>query len=1047
MLRKNFTVHWKVIIKVLSCIVFFLAAKFGGAKAQQNASYIFHRITQSDGLLHTSVRSIVQDGRGYIWILTPNGLQRYDGSRFVNYPYDLTSPAGIIDTRTAGLFSDLKNNCLWIVDKEVEKLDLQTNRFSLFSRDELLKNSQFHFDTYTDSLNNKWFVGDFGIFSDHSFQYMLPFYLSASFLAPRSSGIFFRDSVHGQTWMADYWQGLILFDKKTKKVYTHAYNPIHHPLLQLMPRTSLTAIMLDSRHNTWIQTNTPEFFRYDPESGKLSTYSLKEIDPLQKARDHNNTLYVDNIFEDNHHSLWISTANAGLLQYDRDEDKFISIVDEQKGQNGLYYSYGMYGIFQDRDENIWIGTDKGISIFNPYHQNFKVVRHEQGNPLSLPSEEVESFIQAKNGDILVGTWGGGITVYDKDWNFKKNIRFKAPYELNLVWSFIQSDDGKIWAGCQHGFIHIYDPATQKVETIHPPEMNNFTIHCMAKDREGNIWFGLHDGKIALWNKESRKFYPYNDKGGKIEQRLDGISTIFFDSKGRCWAGTELGLKEFNTTTRNYTGVYLPSAKNAFPVTTTIRGIEEYNDSTLIVGSLHGGLNLFNIRSKTFTHLAASDELTSNTVSAIGKDAGNNFWLTTDYSVFKFIPKGHKFVRYTIEPGLVNAPFKSTKFYALQNGEWLSATATEIIRFQPSLMDQVAAQKNKVEITGFKIFDTPLFIDSVLSKNNSVHLDYKQNFLTIEFSDLSFSNQQQTNYYYKLSGLNGDWVSAGTKKFASYTNLDPGAYTFFIKAEKGGETVATNSFMIVIAPPFWKTWWFITSLVLALGFAILFLFKKRIQAIKRQAELKQKLTETEMLALRSQMNPHFIFNCLNAIDNLIQTAQPDKATTYLARFAKLIRYLLESSKNNLVPFYKDFETLQLYLQLEQFRSSDKFTYELNADRELLQGDYKVPPLIIQPFVENAIHHGLLNKQEGERKLIVQARLKDNYIFYTISDNGVGRIKALEIKNRNKPEHKSYGIDISSERIHLHNQSGVNAVLIKDIEDKDKTGTEVQVKLKI
>lgn len=1045
MLRITQANSLKSMLKLLMAGGFFMLMH-GAAQGQPKASYIFHRLTQSDGLLHTSVRSIVQDVKGYIWILTPNGLQRYDGSRFVNYPYDVASPGGIIDTRTANLFSDRKNNCLWIIDKEVEKLDLQTNRFSLFSRNDLLKNGRFHFDTYTDSLGNKWYLGDFGLLCDHPFQYMSSFYLSALSLAPKNANIFFPDSLHDQTWMVDFWQGLILFDKKTKKIYTHRYNPIHHPLLQLMDKTALTAIMQDSRHNIWIHTNTPQFFRYDPASVKLSTYSLKDIEPLNKANDRNTTLYVDNFFEDDHQNFWISTANAGLLQYDRKEDKFILIVDEEKGQNGLYYSYGIHGILQDRDENIWLATDKGISVFNPYRQHFRLVRHEEDNPGSLPKEELQACIQAGNGDILVGTWGGGLTIYDSNWTFKKTTHFTGPFEYNLIWSFIQNDDGTIWAGCQHGYIHIYDPASQQVRTIHPPEMNNYTIHCMTKDKAGNIWFGLHDGKIAEWSKRENKFFGYNNNTGEVEQRLNGVLNIFFDSKQRCWAATELGLKAFDTKSRSYSAVYLPVKKNT-PVTTTILGIEEYNDSTLLVGTLHAGINFFNTNRKIFTRLAGSEELSSNTVSAIKKDPKNNFWLTTDYGLFKFILSAKKFVRYTIEPDLINAPFKSTNFCALQNGEWVTATATELIRFHPESIDERSHAIRKVEITGFKIFDTSLFIDSILAGNKAIHLNYQHNFLTIDFSLLHFSNQEQTGYYYKLSGINSDWVNANTKQFASYTDLDPGEYTFSVRAEDSGETIATTSFMIIISPPFWRTWWFTALVVVAITLLIFVIVRRRIQTIKRQARLKQKLAETEMAALRSQMNPHFIFNCLTAIDNLIQTNQPDKATTYLARFAKLIRYLLESSKNNLIPFYKDFETLQLYLQLEQFRSGNKFTYELKADNELLQGDYKVPPLIIQPFVENAIQHGLLNKQEGYRKLIVQAGIQNNYIWYTIWDNGVGRAKALEIKNRNKPEHRSYGIEISSERVHLHNQNGSDSVVIRDIIEEQGTATEVKVKLKI
>lgn len=249
-------------------------------------------------------------------------------------------------------------------------------------------------------------------------------------------------------------------------------------------------------------------------------------------------------------------------------------------------------------------------------------------------------------------------------------------------------------------------------------------------------------------------------------------------------------------------------------------------------------------------------------------------------------------------------------------------------------------------------------------------------------------------------------------------------------------------------------------MLAAGIIILLLFSVvvvRNIALKRkneklrytheQSALKRKALELEMQALRAQMNPHFIFNCLSAIDNLIQTNQPDKATTCLSRFAKLIRGVLDSSKTNLVPFQRDFETLQLYLEMEQFRCNNKFSYELQADSELLQSDYKVPPLIIQPFIENAIHHGLLNKQNGHRALKVNAQLKDEHIIYSITDNGVGRKRAAIIKEMNRPGQESYGIEITKERIQLHNKNSIsNDLLITDLEQEGiPIGTEAVVRI--
>ncbi|HEU4607345.1 MAG TPA: histidine kinase [Chitinophagaceae bacterium] len=247
---------------------------------------------------------------------------------------------------------------------------------------------------------------------------------------------------------------------------------------------------------------------------------------------------------------------------------------------------------------------------------------------------------------------------------------------------------------------------------------------------------------------------------------------------------------------------------------------------------------------------------------------------------------------------------------------------------------------------------------------------------------------------------------------------------------------------------------VAGFILAILFSIMIgsnlILKRKNEKLRNEQEksaLRQKTLELEMQALRAQMNPHFIFNCLSAIDNLIQTNQPDKATTCLSRFAKLVRGVLDSSKNNLVPFEKDFETMKLYLEMEKFRCNGKFSYDLEADDQLLQGDYKVPPLIIQPFIENAIHHGLLNKPDSDRQLKVNAQLEDEYIIYSITDNGIGRKKAHAIKQMNKPDQQSYGLAITRERIQLHNKNDKETgLVISDLEEAGlPAGTKAVIRI--
>jgi ligand-binding sensor domain-containing protein len=1014
------------------------------AFSQQNNNYNFRHIDQSDGLLHNEVLSITQDAKGFIWIGSVNGLQRFDGQRFVNYQ-DMVYGNNNKIISVESLYFDNKEG-LWLSGNlQLDKLELLKNKIIRYNSDNIFKDGSYKYDTYTDMNNRKWLVGKFAIYNyDTTTQKMKLFNFDLASASANTSCNIFTDTMQKQTWLAAYG-GLKLFDAKTKKVYDNT-QPSKHPLLQLKVINGFSKIMIDRQHNIWVTTWNHLLYRYNPITAKISTYSLNNITARQGAKNNDGTLLVNYIFEDVRGHLWLGTENAGLLLYNRQKDNFDYIISGKENKQGLQYNYNIFCIFQDKEENIWLGTDKGINIFNPYHQYFQSIHHEE-NKNSIPKNEITCFIETKNKNILAGTWGGGIAVYDSLLHFKKNITLKGILENNLIWSFIKNDDGNIWVGCQHGYIHIYDPLNQKIiATLHPKQLNSSTIRCMQKDDLGNIWFGLHDGKIAEWNKSLQTFVGYGDNTRNALLAIAPVYNIFIDNHQNFWIGTDNGFKQFDPEKKMYTSVSSPGKDDQALTAQQIRGIEQFNDSLLLVGTLTGGLTFFNIKTKTFSPFSTS--MPSNNIYAIKKDAKNNIWFTTDYGLYKINKSDKKIITYNINPGMINSSFVSNNFYQLENGRWLTSTSTEIISFNTDTLSRQNSYSKNVTITGFKVFDTSIFVDSLLAENKPIMLDYKQNFFTIEFSALDFSNIMQTKYVYQLSGIDKDCVNSGTKNFANYTNLDAGSYTFSVRAEEGDANHVV-SFSIIITPPFWKTWWFETIVVLVAVVIIYLLIRKRIVSIKHAAALKQKVAETEMQALRTQMNPHFIFNCLNAIDNLIQTNQKDKATTYLARFAKLIRVVLDSSKNNVVPFHKEYETLNLFLQLEQFRCSNKFEYELTADEEIINGDYKVPPLLIQPFIENAIHHGLMNKAGTDKKLLVQIGIRNGNIQYTIKDNGVGRLMARQIKNLNKPEHISYGIGISTERVHLYNKNGnENNVVITDLyADGKPAGTKVEVCINI
>ena len=1221
---------------ILFVFAFFVATPI---KAQQPFSYSFQHISQPNGLLHNEVLSITQDGKGFIWIATRNGLQRYDGSRFIYYPEMLSNPAEGL-TPGAEICTDKKENLLWITnDVLLEKMELGKNLFTVYDDEKILNDPSFIFTAYRGVNNEKWLLSQHAFYHYDSInkKYITQRYNTLSVNIHKNSFIT-TDSTTNNTWVAS-GKKIFLFDKKSKKVFSENFNPFNHPLLQKSlygdKGKNVRFVMTDSRQNIWVTTWADMLYKYDETTKKVSSYSLSAIKVKEQVNNNPGTSPLINcLLEDDNGTIWAGTEHAGLLRYNTAKDNFDYCVAQKKNSEGIRYDYKIFNLFQDKEQNIWIGTDKGISIFNPYQQNFKSIRHQEDNLLSINKSEIISFIQTANGDMFTGTWGGGIAVYDSSFHFKRNIFFNDEPDKNKVWSFQQADDKILWIGCQHGFLLHYNIFTGATKTLHPPEMESSTIRCMEKDNMGNVWFGLHNGRIVKWDKQRQVFLKSNDSLKKPV----AVKNIFIDKSQRCWVSTEEGFKEFNFEKRRYSNTWLPDRNNisALPAK-SCQGIEEYNDSTLLIGTIYGGLIFFNKRTKVFSSASTVDELLHHTIYALKKDTAGCIWFTTDYGLCKYNPVNNKVVPFIMEPGIINSSFVANKFYTLKDGQWLTFTITEAISFLPKKLEQQNNKKTTIEITGFKIFDNPLFIDSLLYENKPVRLSYKENFFTIEFAALNFSGIHQTNYYYRLNGIDKDWVSGGVKHVASYTGLQPGKYSFDVKAEDVGSSGETTSFKIIITPPFWKRWWFIAFITFCIG-SLIYLFVKwreknikliaaeklKVQQLsaeqyKNKLELEQiinyfssslidkntvdevlwdvaknligrlgfvdciiylwnddktkmiekagfgpkgsieeinqrpfdvlpgqgvvgyviqakepvlisdtskdnryrpdeivrlseitvpiiynkeligiidsehhkknfytpqhlqilitiatlmankiKSIEAEQLlqrnyiemysmneqllkakleALRAQMNPHFIFNCLTSIDNLIQMDEKEKATLYLSKFAKLIRSILENATNNTVPCWKDMETLKLYLELEELRWDKKFSYHLIIAEEILNGDYKVPPLIIQPFVENAIHHGLLNKIEGTKELLIHVSVVNNHIHYLIKDNGVGRAKANEYKQLNKPSHQSMGMQITTDRINLFNQNKNGFVKITDLvnEMQQPCGTKVVIEL--
>jgi ligand-binding sensor domain-containing protein len=1007
---------------------------------QPGTSYIFRHLSQRDGLLHNSVFSITQDADGYMWIGTANGLQRYDGIRFTNFQKGIrTLSAG---AAPANIFTDKKGN-VWFTCRDLVKLNKASNTIQCFTADAIQQDKSFSFTEYKDENACSWFVGNYGFYTRGTGANCIQ---AKGTLVPNNTaqtGNPVIQGLDGEIWLCNEFNRLL--DRRKHQVFSVHYNPYHHPLLDFFKQTtvdkSLSFLMPDKKGNYWLATWDGRIVFFDKATGRSNFYTVSAIKsingfPLKASA----TMIVTCLFQDSRGTIWAGTNNAGLLRFDNEKQAFSVVAAKDVSGYGVDYNFSFHCITEDMEGNLWLGTDKGISIFHPYRQYFKTISAQNGGPDASPNFEITSATGLSNGDMLVTTWGGGFCIFDSMYHRKTVVQPAGPYQYAMTWSALQVSSDTILIGAQHGYLYNYQPGRNTWTITRPPELMNSTIRCLAADNTGNIFMGLHNGHIVKWNGLSG-VYLKNVASAKQAPVLNLLV-----QQQKIFAATENGLLVIDAASMRQEGRFIP-VSNGVDSIRKLHGLAVLNDSIVLLGADNAGIFLFNIKTRIFLREPALALLEQQSVFAVRLAPDSSVWFTTDYALYHYLPITKKLVKLKPEQGRINAAFSQCNFSVTPSGKWLTSTEKEMVSFSPGGEAFTQATVREILLTGIKVMDQNLSIDS-FATNRQVSLSHRQNFITFYFSDLSYNSIKEHVYYHRLTGVDKDWVQSGEDGMANYTNLPPGDYVFELKNDTAGDGNIVQ-WNISISAPFYATGWFKALTIILVAASIFWLIRKRIRTIRQQSELKHRIAEAEVSALRAQMNPHFIFNCLSAIDNMIETDQKDKATTYLNRFARLIRSVLESSKKSLVPLHSDMETLNLYLELEQFRCDNRFTYTVTADPQILNSDYKVPPLVVQPFVENAIHHGLLNLETAGGHLDVSLEQKENQLLYRIKDNGVGRLVAAELKHPAQKKHTSYGMEITEERIRMFNKDQVQQpVVITDLyHGNQPAGTLVEVFLKI
>ncbi|MHA4842510.1 ligand-binding sensor domain-containing protein [Flavitalea antarctica] len=796
----------------------------------QPQKYLFTHIGIKDGLLADDILAVQQDAKGFIWIASQNALQRYDGQRLLNFYQDPANENSLPKGGIRGIKMDKKNR-LWVLSGTVSVgyFDVNTFKYKAVKVKQAPRDAaQAGTALYIDRDDNVVliFVGhgyltfneSEGAFSEVNNPFKIPEGWEPLYM--------WQDSSHN-FWVGSQ-SGLLKYNTLKKQLSYRGHNTEQDPVIRHFEyaRTVVFA-MVDRAGRFWITSwpeNRLQIRSYWPPSDAEADW----FGPVNRGlKGQYFELQGVNEFSDG--SLWMAGVNM-LAKVNAAKSEIEPVFSNASEEYSIRYDH-IFSLFEDREKNIWVGTNKGLFWFNPGAQLFKSVTNRTPESDSAYTSDVTDVLETADGKLLVSTWGTGVFVYDQSFKplASKYTERNNPLAEGMVWCMLQRPNGDIWKGVQDGHLYIYDAASGKHARLHPPVFEISTIRQMAQDKNGNIWLGTNRGNIIKWEASTGTFV--------LQHRLKAIiGRIYTDDENYVWICTDKN------------GVYKISADNgkieacygdrgAAGQVLRINGAADvirYNDSLVMIAA--DGLAMLHVRTQQIIYAAGQKNgLPFPNISNLVKDKAGFVWMTTSAGIMSYHPFKGKLSRYNAQDGLPTNTFNVGSSAYLKDGRIAVGTNHEVIVFDPTRVTVSDYVPPRVQISGFAVMNKTLNYDS-LSKLSQVSLQDYEHSVTVELSTLTFQNIYEI--YYRMEGLDKDWVPAGNSKQATFNYLRPGTYIFKTACRDGnGRMGEITEIKIRLFPPFYQTWWFY-SLVVLLIVALAFLADRiRLRHIYREQKIR------------------------------------------------------------------------------------------------------------------------------------------------------------------------------------------------------------------
>jgi ligand-binding sensor domain-containing protein len=976
----------------------------------------FTSYNSAQGLSQNSGYCITQDAKGYIWMGTQDGLNKFNGRKITNYYKETIKRGSLTSNHIRSLFFDSLQNWLWIgTDKGLTIYDITSDSFYRASyyfpgADTL---GGLMISNITGIGENKIAVCTFseGVFICNNITRKVKQFLQQPLTKNRTRAII-------------NWQNALL------AVANGRLYKITDSAKMVGPAIDMGDVrnMLVWQNSLWVASTNKGLFKIT---------GIKDFTPVPVDC---SSLSIGTLITDRQNNLWVGSRDKGLIIMEPRTFKVTHSFETAANQNEWPGKFSL-SLFRDRQGNIWIGSSgKGFSMATISENIFSLIQKREDLKGKAAHNMILSICGPVNNIIYFGTQLKGLRAYNTKTKELQDYPLGNSTASNVVNGITASTSNDIWLATDAGLYHFN---SNSKKTVHYIDSN------FATSLQGQSVFKLNGfdtllfsstNNILLFDIKNKKF-RYLDLANETVHKTLAIFSIYQDKEGKIWIGSYgHGLVMYSFKAKAFR-----IFDKVQPITATVYNIKEKNGIFWIAGP--DGLIVYDMAKDSIIKiLNSANGLPVNVIYSIEQDNENNFWCSSNAGLFKINSSTYSVTHVPAAAGLQGDEFNKASSTKDSTGNLFFGGINGVSFFNPARFS-ASAFSPAPEIESVKILNKEIWLPKNILYTDEIKFSYNENFISFEFGVTNFTNNDECTFRYKLDEVNRDWVFNSTRNYVNFTNLQPGKYVFLLQSanSEGIWSDKITRLRFVIARAWWQTFLF-KFLYLLTAFSIFtIVIRKRIQHIRKNAALKQHITETEIAALKAQMNPHFIFNCINSIDAFIHSNDKYNATLYLNKFAKLLRNILDSSKQNTVAFTKDFETLKLYVELEELRHENKFKTIINIEEELLSNDYKVPPLIIQPFVENAILHGLKNREDNEGLLLIEIKKLADKIEYTIKDNGIGRnASGLIVQNKEA----SYGMQMSNDRIKLFNKEEIPSVQINDLYfDEKATGTEVKVRLNI